>query len=781
MTLGQVDYCCYEQNIQQRFPDDLALQELNANGYFGLSLHSRTGELVGILVCLFDKPITDNKPDATWLTHIGHFIGQEIQQQLSNKQKDDLLAQFEKGEQIAGVGSWRWNRKTDIYSMSKEMYRIFDLNPNEKNITLEKDIKGAIHPDDINLFDNEIEKLISGQTCHLDINFRVINKNNNVKVIRKIAEVKHSKLGDILFIEGTVQNITEQYELMKKNELSRYILSQTSEAVLITDKFNKIVQVNNAVEKISGYKEHELLGQDPSILSSGFQSNDHYKNMWATLHKTGSWSGEIWNRHKKGHVYPEDLSINSVKNQQGQITNYIAIFRDITQRKYNEQKLQFLADYEELTGLENRRNFIENLANDVKSSQERNSSLSLIFLDLDNFKYINTTYGHGMGDKLLVSVAERLKNLIGENGRACRYGGDEFAISLPHFQHQQTEEFAKQLKNGLQATFSFDDIKIDITVSLGVAILSNTHESNSHFLLKQANVAMSYAKKNGKNTIVYHNKALEKDYKRKLLIKEKLKQAIKNEKLTAFYQPVYDITTNSVIKYEALARWQDEEEGMISPGEFIPIAEELGLIHLIGNQILHRACQDLKNLHDLGFTHISFSVNRSIKELMRSELEQESILNTITQYGLSTDAIIIEITESIAMSSNPHAQSVIKELKNNGIKIALDDFCTGYSSLNNLIDNEVDIIKIDRSFIKDLETNKSSQILTSTVINLANQLNIEIIAEGVENKSQLDILVKNGCKYIQGFYFGAAQHIESCINQLHITYPQKKLNKGIIN
>lgn len=779
VTLGQVGYCCYEKNIQQQFPNDIALQELKANGYFGLSLRSRKGELVGVLVCLFEEEISKSIFDATWLTHIAHFTGQEIQQQLTNQQKDELLAQFEKGEQIAKIGSWQWDIKSDTYSMSKEMYQTFNLSPTNKKVTLEKDIKKTIHPEDIQLLDNSINKLISGQTKSIDVNLRVLDTDNKIKVVRKLAKIKSYHLGKPSIIEGTAQDITEQHELTKKNELSRYILSQTSEAVLITDKFNKIMQINNAVEKISGYKEHELIGQDPSILSSGFQSHDHYKKMWATLNKTGAWSGEIWNRHKQGDVYPEDLSITSIKNQQGQTTNYIAIFRDISQRKSTEQKLQFLCDYEELTKLENRRNFIENLHKDVQYSQANNNDLALVFLDIDNFKYINGTYGHNIGDKLLIAVAEKIKEQLKDHGRACRYGGDEFAIALTHFNYQQTKKFVEQLKHSLEMTFSIDDIKIDITVSLGVATLPYAGTS-SHFLLKHAHVALSYAKNSGKDTISYHNKALQRAHQRKLVIKEKLKLAIKNEDLTVFYQPVYDVTTNNVTKYEALARWQDDEEGMISPGEFIPIAEEFGLIHLIGNQVLNIACKDLKNLHDLGFSDIAFSVNRSIKELMHSELEQENILNTITSYGLSTDAVIIEITESIAMSSNPHAQFVIQELKRNGIKIALDDFCTGYSSLNNLIDNDVDIIKIDRSFIKEIETNKSSQILTSTVINLASQLNIEIIAEGVENKNQLDILTKNGCRYIQGFYFGAAQHIESCINQLQISYPQKVLTKSII-
>jgi len=277
---------------------------------------------------------------------------------------------------------------------------------------------------------------------------------------------------------------------------------------------------------------------------------------------------------------------------------------------------------------------------------------------------------------------------------------------------------------------------------------------------------MRNAKKKGRNSFSFHNQKLQQQYNRKLQLKEALKQALNTQVLEVHYQPIYDIRYNKISKFEALVRWPDSVEGFISPAEFISIAEEYGLIQELGHLVCKTACKDLKHLHQLGFNDICFSINRSIKEFVHEEFGQPPLTSIIESAGVPFHSIIIEITESVAMSENHFAKKILADLREKGIKIALDDFCTGYSSLNYLIDYDIDIIKIDRSFIKTLETDSKTKILTSTVLKLAEQLNLEVVAEGVEKEAQLSFLKDNHCQNIQGYYFSPALRIEECINLL---------------
>lgn len=751
--------CCFPSEVQRLFPDDLTLSELNIQGYLGTLLRTHDNQVVGLLVCLFEQPIVEQNNQIRWLSDLSYFIAQELWQQQANAANQNLLDQLEAGERLAKIGSWRWDITNDTYSWSNEVYRIFEIGAVTRGLSF-KQVYQYVHPDDREQFKHIVSGIVSGHQDKYDTIHRVILASGQVKYLHKLAEVKKSADGNVLYLEGTVQDVTQLCELNIDKKLSDFVLNNTSESVMITNAQNKIVLVNKAMEQVTGYTQAELLGRDPSILSSGNQSSEFYQQMWRSINATGRWKGEIWNKRKNGQIYPEELSLNAVKQEQGEISHYVAIFRDISEWKDTERKLRFFADCDPLTGLSNRRSFIEKLEQQLATAKD-DTLISVVFIDLDQFKAINDIYGHEIGDLLLCEVANRLSLEIDSHEVLCRYGGDEFTLLLPNTSLAKTQIIVKKIQHCFQHFFKLKDLIVDITASIGVAIYPDAGTS-AKLLLRHANHAMHSAKNTGRNCISFHDIELQRKYQHKLELKERLKLALEQGQLTVFYQPIINIESNQIAKFEALVRWPDGDGGYISPGEFIPIAEEFGLIHLVGNFVLKQACIDLKSLHQHGFEHISFSINRSINEFFHYELEQQSIASTIKAAGLPYESIIIEITESTAMSENRYAKQALEKLRRKGIKIALDDFCTGYSSLNYLIDYEVDIIKIDRSFVNEIGHDKHSQILTSTVVELAAKLGMEVIAEGVENDQQMAFLRQYGCRYIQGFYFSPALPIADC-------------------
>lgn len=548
-------------------------------------------------------------------------------------------------------------------------------------------------------------------------------------------------------------------------QLANFVFEHTSEAIMITDANNRIIMVNNKLEQITGYAKSELLGRDPIIFSSGKQDAHFYRHMWHDVIKQGYWKGEVYNRRKSGEVFPEELSLNVVKNQHGIITHYVGIFRDISARKAAEQKLAFYANNEPLTGLFNRRSFIASIEHHIHIAKRHSAAFSVLFIDIDHFTEINDVHGHAFGDKLLQAIAGRLIKNVRDEDIVCRYGSDEFTVLLVNASVENAAIKAEQLLRHLNKTYELGSTTLDITFSLALVQYPDGGQ-NATVLLSNAEHALNNASNHGLQGIAFYDKQQQHAYLHKLSIRNHLKKAIKQEQIDVYYQPIVNQYTKVVEKFEALVRWRNEKGVFISPGEFIPVAEEFGLIHLIGSFVLRRACRDLKRLHDLGYGNVCFSINRSISEF-RYDVDEASIIsNTIKQSGLPYSAIVVEITETVAMSSNTHTEQILNTLRDKGVKIALDDFGTGNSSLSNLIDYKSDFLKIDKSFIDSMVTDKNHQVLVSTLIDLATKLDMDVIAEGVETAEQLVMLGSFGCQYIQGYYYSPAIPIDQCIELL---------------
>jgi diguanylate cyclase (GGDEF)-like protein len=468
------------------------------------------------------------------------------------------------------------------------------------------------------------------------------------------------------------------------------------------------------------------------------------------INETGSWQGEIWNRRKNGEVYPEWLAINSVKDKHNKIANYIGIFSDITERKRFVEHLKYLAHYDVLTGLPNRTFFHERLNQAILEAQRQNEIVALMFIDLDQFKMINDTLGHAVGDLLLQNVAKRLSSCVEENDSVSRLNGDEFTVILPSI--RKTEDALQVLKyifKQLSNPFMIKDQELFITVSIGMSLYPSDG-TDTETLVKNADTAMYYAKEQSNNYELYIPD-MNKMYLRRMQLANGLKKALEKEELTIVYQPQMDLRTEQVIGMEALLRWEHSKLGMISPNEFIPIAEENGLIVDIGEWVLRSVCQKNKKWQSEGYLPMKMAVNLSTRQLRQKDIV-ESVESILIETGLDPSYLCLEITEGVSIDQIDSIISVLHKFKLLGVEVAIDDFGMGYSSLSYLKKYPIHFLKIDKCFAQDIDIDPANRAIAKAIIDLAHDLNLQVIAEGVETVGQLTLLRELHCDYIQGYW-----------------------------
>ena len=539
---------------------------------------------------------------------------------------------------------------------------------------------------------------------------------------------------------------------LKELRVARKIYENIEEAILYTDQYSRILYVNPAFEIATGYSKEEVLGNNPSILQSGYHQKSFYKNLWKDIIEKGQWKGEIWNKRKNGEIFPEWLTISTITNQSGDITNFVAVFSDITIHKQNEEQIQKLANYDALTGIANRYLLTQEFQRLMEMAIQQNQMLAVLFLDLDHFKLINETLGHHYGDLLLKKVSSRIKGILKKKDVIARFGGDEFVIVLPNIKHEkQAVQMANDIIAALKEPFFLKEKEVYATTSIGIAVYPVNGE-DPDLLIKNAAKGMNKAKSTGRNNFeLYVEELHSQNHSRRMVLENKLRKAIRNDELSLYYQPQVELKTGKVIGIEALLRWNNPDIGSISPSEFIPIAEETGLIIPISEWVIDQACKEVKRLHNKGYNELKVSINISGIHFSQSNFVKD-VSRIIRNANMNTHLVELELTESMIM---PNAEESIDELvhvKKNGMKLSIDDFGTGYSSLSYLKRFPIDTIKIDQSFIRNLTSHSDDAAIVRAIITMAKSLQLEIIAEGVENKDQLDFLRQEKCDIIQGFY-----------------------------
>ncbi|MCU7848051.1 MAG: PAS domain S-box protein [Candidatus Thiodiazotropha sp. (ex Lucinoma kastoroae)] len=557
----------------------------------------------------------------------------------------------------------------------------------------------------------------------------------------------------IRLIGETVWHLISRKRADRQLKQSAIVFETTREAVSITDADANILAVNRAFTEITGYKESEVLGKNPNILKSGRYEKTFYDEMWCAINSEGQWKGEIWNRRKNGEVYPEWLSINSVLDDKGHVINYVGVFSDISQIKRSEEQLHHLAHFDPLTDLPNRLQLSNQLETSIGRAQRHNQQIALLFLDLDHFKTINDSLGHPTGDQVLKAVADRLRMRIRKEDFLARLGGDEFVILLDDCQRMDDVAFvAQDAIQTMQKPLVLED-KQDIYLgcSIGISIYP-ADGTETMELIRNADTAMYRAKSEGRNTYRFYTEAMTRIASERLELESKLRRAIEHEELCVYYQPQLSVVSQEIIGFEALVRWQSPEEGLILPGRFIGIAEESGLIGAIGEWVLEKACGDVMEWRRKGVDPRILSVNLSSRQF-HNHLLAEDIAGVLSRCGMQPSQLELEITESVLMELTEKTVNNLKELENLGIRLSIDDFGTGYSSLAYLKWFNIDKLKIDRAFIKGVPGDTSDVEITSTIIAMARNLHIQVLAEGVENQQQLAFLQGQSCDQYQGYYY----------------------------
>jgi diguanylate cyclase (GGDEF)-like protein/PAS domain S-box-containing protein len=554
------------------------------------------------------------------------------------------------------------------------------------------------------------------------------------------------------------------------------VFEQSNEAVLISDARNRIIAINSAFTRLTGYESDEVLGQDPKLLSSGRTNPEFTSLMWASLQKDNFWEGEIWDRRKDGSVFPKWLTISVVRNATGEAENYIACFTDISEKKEAADRLLHLAFHDPLTHLPNRLAFESQIELAIRSCERDNRQVALMLIDLDRFKTVNDTLGHHVGDDLLKSVAARLRDTVRASDIVARLGGDEFVVVLPDIENAFiATSVAGKIQRALEGSHEVGSHVLYATPSIGISIFPSDGR-DSDTLLRNADVAMYHAKNAGRNNFQFYAARMNEASSERLQLENALRQAVtsitpQHSQFALHFQPQIDAASGQIIGLEALARWQHETLGNIPPGRFIPIAEDTGLIQPLGDWVFWESCRHVRILKDLGISGIPVAVNISAQQL-RHENMPLTVHGAMACYDLQAADLELEITESTAMQNPEITIAILNQLSGMGIALAIDDFGTGYSSLAYLKHLPIQRLKLDQSFVKDIESDRSDAAICSATIALGHNLGLKLVAEGVETKAQEEFLSKLGCDFMQGYLYSKPLPFEQLLSFIKAHKPE---------
>ena len=561
----------------------------------------------------------------------------------------------------------------------------------------------------------------------------------------------YSRSGEVAGIVGVMTDVTEQKRLEREFKLAASVFDNAAEAITITDDTPVILKVNRAFTEITGYTAAEVVGKNPSILSSGRQDKAFYTHMWSRLKEDGYWFGEIVNRRKSGEDFPEWLSISAVRSEGRRPANYIGIFTDISQAKNAEAKIERLSLYDALTELPNRTLFVDRLRQAITLASRRRHEVGVLLIGLDGLRQINDSFGYDVGDQTLRAVGQRLQTVLRSGDTVARYMSDQFVVLLSDLLDAPDAGIvASNILQMLGEPLSLGGRDVSVGGHVGIAVYPRDGEDPA-VLVRGADVAMHHAKREGKNLYQFFSADLENNTLERLMLESGLRSALARNQFHLQYQPQVDAQTCRIVGVEALIRWQHPDLGLIPPIRFISLAEETGQIIAIGDWVLETACRQAREWLDAGHP-LSVSVNLSARQFRQRDIA-ERVEKALNEFGLPPNLLELELTESMVMHDPERAVTALRRLRDMGVRVSIDDFGTGYSSLSYLKRFEIDKLKIDRSFVSDIPHDANDMAIAGAVIALGKSLKLRVVAEGVETLGQLDFLRAQGCHDIQGFYF----------------------------
>lgn len=620
------------------------------------------------------------------------------------------------------------------------------------------------HPDDCAVDVEQFNRLLANEIDGYSLEKRFISRTDKIIPAKLVVGCVRKPNHEVDYVTAMVEDISDR----KKNEREigiAAIIFESRQCMMVSDANRLLLRVNSAFTRVTGYSHEEVIGQNPRLLRSGRHDKDFYINMWESINNQGVWEGEIWNRRKDGQVYPEYLNITAVKDSNGLVTNYVATFTDITQSKAAEAEIRNLAFYDPLTNLPNRRLLSDRLKQAISSIARTGKEAALLFLDLDNFKALNDTLGHDIGDLLLEQVAERLKSCVRECDTVARLGGDEFVVMLENLSEhdieaaEKTTFIANKIMTTLNQPYQLAQNPYRNTPSIGIVLFNGKEQQSHEDLLKQADIAMYQAKKAGRNSIRFFDPEMQDSITARVAMESDLRIAIMDNQFSLYYQMQVN-QYGEIDGAEALIRWLHPLRGLQSPAEFIALAEETGLILPIGEWVIETACQLIKSWQANEITkHLVLSINVSAKQFQQADFVTK-VETIVLAHDIEPSRLKLELTESMLVGDVEDTITKMSALKAIGISFSLDDFGTGYSSLQYLKRLPLQQLKIDQSFVRDIAIDVSDQAIVRTIIVMAQTLNLDVIAEGVETEEQRRFLMDNGCTQFQGYLFGKPVPLE---------------------
>jgi diguanylate cyclase (GGDEF)-like protein/PAS domain S-box-containing protein len=604
--------------------------------------------------------------------------------------------------------------------------------------------RSPIHPDDV-------AEVIAALQSHLDGHADIYNHKHRLLlpdsrwswVLSRGKVVSRNAQGKAIRMVGTHTDITAR-------ELALAVYNHSSQGIFVADKNNKIISVNPAFTYITGYREAEVIGADPRIFSSGRHDAEFYRKLWSSIHDTGIWQGEIWNKKKSGQIFPVQLSISTLRDQNGEMEYRMAMFSDITEKKALDEKLLEQANIDPLTRLYNRRMFNIALQQALEKSERNGRQLALLFIDLDYFKVVNDSMGHDFGDQLLQEAARRISEHIRKSDTIARIGGDEFTVILSDLDEiSSTEKVATDIIEALSEPFQLQDKSAYISASIGISTYPADAGDVTHLMI-QADQAMYRAKAAGRSCYRYFTPSMQREARKRQELISSLHKAVTNQEFQLFYQPILDFNTSRIMKAETLLRWNHPAQGVVVPLEFISVAEKTALINTIGRWVVRNTVLQAKEWRGKLGDDFQVSINISPAQFKATDFISD-ILQPIADSGVPGGNIMIEITESLMLDQTIELLDHLAVSKQLGLQVALDDFGTGFSSLSHIRNLDIDYIKIDKSFIQNLISDPDDRIVCEAIIVMAHKLNIKVIAEGIETDEQYRLLADMGCDYGQGY------------------------------
>ncbi|MDX1695360.1 MAG: EAL domain-containing protein [Ketobacteraceae bacterium] len=755
----------FPDDIQTLFPEDSFLKDNSLKGYVGLPVTNKKGTPLGLVTVVSRSPISSPEPVLSILQILVRQVGAEIQRTDQDtalkisEERNRMLVEY--APEAIVIFSPDTNR---FVSANRNAARLFGASKAKLYELSPADVSPVTQPNGV---ESEvlIRQLISDTIAGKHPVFEWRHQTVDGRLIDCEIRLDRFPSEDAILIRGSITDITERKRTEAEMRKLSSALAQAGDAAIVTDPQGVIEYVNYACERITGYTREELVGETPGILKSGRMEPEFYRKLWRTIEQGKGFSDIFINKRKDGSIYYEEKTITPLLNDNREIINYISTGKDITERIQTEERLHHLAYHDPLTDLPNRLMLLERIEHAIDNSTRHHHRLAILFLDLDRFKNINDTLGHDVGDALLREMSHRIGKIVRNTDTFSRFGGDEFAILVEAIEDSnEVAVVAGKILKSLAMPFVVEGHELFTTVSIGISLFPENGE-NATTLVKNADVAMYRAKEQGRNCYQFYSRELTAKAYERLSIENKLRRALENDEFELFYQPQILRPSNIVYGLEALLRWRDPERGLISPAEFIPVLEETGMIIPVGEWVIETACRDLKQWHKLSSLPLIMSVNLSGKQFEDSLLA-EKVIRIVEACAVDPKLLKLEITESALMVDPYRSVRLLKSLSEQGIRFAIDDFGTGYSSLSYLKQFPISTLKIDRSFVKDITVDPDDAAIVNAIIALAKNLNLDVIAEGVENVSQVKYLEQFECERIQGFLYSRPLARNECFRFL---------------